>query len=352
MWSVSAWAKPGDKLEWAIQDTQIRASGSGQTALGMKSGLVWPVIFTDSQSGTAYSLVPVGGTATGGSWQQMGTGLFSRSTTRMRVASSADGRMAVFGGYYSSTGGGSVYSAAGAWSSLGTDVMAATFDKSGKLLTATRNGIAGLPAYSGSSIVDMAVSSAGDVGVIDSSSRYWQYSPWVGRWLSTNFSSLSPSIKADSLDLEFDSFGRPHIVGTSGSSVYAFDFSTITGTWQASTLATLAGTSSTASMTLIANTKGEVATAWVGGTENNSGLMFSYKPDNGDWVTSVVASDASRSQRQLGMAYDYMDNPVISYISTSGHIILAYDPVVVPEPAVLGLLAVSGVIALRRNRAA
>ncbi|MGE5607832.1 MAG: hypothetical protein ACM359_01130 [Bacillota bacterium] len=349
--AVSAWGKPGDKLEWAIQDTGIAASSSGQTALAMRSGLVWPVIFTESQSGTAYTLVPAGGKTPGsGSWQTMGTGLYQRPASRLRVASSS-GSMVIFGGYSSSSGG-SVYSTAGGWSSLGSDVTHAAFSRDGNLVTATRNGVVGLPTYSGSTIVDMAVSSAGDVGIIDSSSRYWQYSPWVGRWLSTSFSSLSGvSMRTESLDLEFDSMGRPHVIGSSGNSVYAFDFSTITGTWQVSALAALSGISSTLSPTLIANQKGEVATAWVN-AESNGNLMFSYKPDNGDWVTSVVTSGASRMQRQIGLAYDYADNPVISYIGDGGRIMLAYDPVVVPEPGVMGLLAVSGLIALRRNRAA
>lgn len=347
--SVSAWAKPGEQRVWAIQDTGLGTASTGQTALGMKSGLVWPVIFTDLPTTSAYTLVPAGGRTPGaGSWQPMGTNLFSRSGTRFRVASNANGSMVVYGGS-SSTGVGSIYTPAGGWAPLGNDVTAATFDKSGKLITATRNAVAGLPALSGVTIMDVAVSPAGDVGVIDSSARYWQYESFTGRWLSTSFSTSPAQMgKPESMDLEFDSFGRPHIVGMAGSSIYAFDFSTITGTWQTSTLMAPGGISSLTGVSLIANGKGEVATAWVSST--NSDLVFAYKPDNADWVTSVVASDASRTQRQLGLAYDYMDNPVISYISGS-RVMLAYDPVAVPEPSALGLLVVSGLLAMRRRAA-
>ncbi|HEX2973895.1 MAG TPA: hypothetical protein VHP11_16295 [Tepidisphaeraceae bacterium] len=346
--SSSAWAKPGEQREWAIQDTGISSSSTGSTSLAMKSGLAWPMIFTGSPVGPAYTLVPAGGTkAAAGSWQPLAAQPQFPQSQRYRAITSPDGRIALMPG----SSGGAIYSAAGDWSYLASDVQAVAFDRSGRLVTATREGVAGLPRYSGSNIVDMDISPAGDIGIIDATSRYWQYSPAVGKWLNTSLSSVSPAtIRADTMDLEFDSFGRPHIVGSASSTIYAFDFSTITGTWQASMLSTMAGSSGLSSVTLVANDNGEVATAWV--AADTSSLMFACKSDNGDWVTSLVAGDASRSQRQLGLAYDYADLPVISYIGSNGRVMLAYDPVAVPEPASFALLTLTGLIALRRNRAA
>ncbi|HEX2973896.1 MAG TPA: hypothetical protein VHP11_16300 [Tepidisphaeraceae bacterium] len=348
----SARATANQDLLWAFQDTGVLGLSSGQVSLAMTPESVWPVIFTNVQSGSAFAATPTGN----GKWQPMGTQLLP-GLLPMRTASSIDGRLALFSTRRSPKG--SLYSPATGWSPLPVGTQAAAFDQRGNPVTATPDGIAGLPRYLGSTIVDMAISSAGDIGIVDSGYRYWQYSASTGDWLSTALAfpgADSFEARIDSLDLEFDSLSRPHLVGGCGlgdrSKIYALDFSTITGAWHTTLLTSAAN--DTPYLTLAANHQGEVATVWI---KDGGDLMFSYKPDNGDWVTSLVASDISwENQKQLGLAFDEADNPVIAYVEDNGHVMLAYNPNMlahnpnaVPEPACLALLSLAGLIALRRH---
>lgn len=80
-------------------------------------------------------------------------------------------------------------------------------------------------------------------------------------------------------------------------------------------------------------------------------LTFSHN-DGGGWV-----SDTDIAQVLLGsdvsLAFDADDNPLICYsdFDHGGDLYLAYDPVMVPEPATVVLLAIGTAILRRRRRA-
>lgn len=353
----SAEAAPGTGITWSFQSTNISLTG-GQTAVAMRNGMAWPVIITDFQTasssyGSAYSLFPssLDGSSRG-SWQGIGSGFYTSEPGRLRAASSPDGRVAFAAEAPSSPGagmGGKVSSVSGGWGSLVSGTLAVSFSDSGSLFSAGLGSVAGVGAYPGmSSIIDMAVAPNGDVGVVESSStggvRYWHYSAWNG-WTSATFASNTPSFWSPSIDVEFDSLNRPHIVGvTTAGQVLALDFSTVTGTWSSTILANSVGTSYCA---LAANSKGTVGTAYLSSNQ----VVYAYKDDNAEWASTVVAF-SSRSQELLGIDYDYADLPVLSYSDYTGMLTLAYDPIVVPEPTGVALVSVlTGVSLLRRRRA-
>jgi hypothetical protein len=356
VWAMAspAWADPGGSLNWTFQDTTITTSGAGQTALAMRNGMAWPVIFSDTTPYAAYTLFPAGGKSGGASWQPFGpSGLF-KTGYRLRTASSPDGRVACVSN--DSPGGqimplsGSVTIPSGGWISLPANTKAVAFDRNGALYTATYNSVSAGPKFTGTNIVDVAVSPAGDIGVIDSSRKYWQYSPWVGSWLSTTVPFPQPNppvtLRPESMDLTFDSLSRPHVVGGSSTGIYAFDFSIISGSWTTTMLGTT-GNSSTY-LALAANNKAQVATAWV---DTTGSLVYAYKEDNAAWSSTIVSGSAYAGQKQVGIAYDYADLPVLSYVGASPKtIMLAYDPVAAPEPGSLGVFALAAVLSLRRRR--
>lgn len=358
MWICAvALADPLGQFTWTIQDTGFAAGNATHVAAAMRNGLAWPVIIADGGNppGQAFTLFPVLSPSPANShWRNIGSGLFTSSTaTRLRTASSPDGRVAFVATAGSTSLGGRVSSATGGWTGLPVGTVALAFDKDGNLHTAAERSISSRAGYAGGAIVDIAVSRQGDVGVVDAAGKYWQYSPWVGGWLSATFQM--PQLGPDTIDLEFDSFGRPHIIGmSSGNQLVAASFSTVSGNWTYTTISTTA--SYKGPSTLAANDKGTVGFSWI---DSISGmLMYSYKDDVNAWETAGVTSAGfgGTALPVPGLAYDYAGLPVISYVFNSSgvspRIFLAYDPVVVPEPAGMGLVLAGPMLLRRRPRQA
>ena len=355
--SAAASASPSGQFTWTIQDTGVMAGGVTRTAAAMRNGLAWPVIIADGgvgAPGQALTLLPVAsGTIPSTYWRNIGSGFFTTNPTyRLRAASSPDGRVAFAAAASSGMAiGGRISSVNGGWAGLPSGTTAVAFDKDGNLYTAGDRTVSGAGGYTGAPVVDLAVSRLGDVGVIDTTGKYWQYSPWVGSWLSATLpvTSLNP----DTLDLEFDSFGRPHIVGVAGGTqLIAADFSTVSGTWSYTALASYIS-GGKGSSTLAANSDGTVGVSWI---DSSGMLMYSYKDDVNSWATaSVISTGMTGSFPVPGLVYDYAGLPVISYVGVSSgspRILLAYDPIVVPEPAGLGLVFAASMLMCRRWRRA
>lgn len=350
--SASAFASAGQGFSWSFQTTTLSSSGSN-VAAAMRNAEAWPVVISDASSsggyGAAATLFSAGGTvgAPSGSWQNIGTGFFSNLPSRLRAASSPDGRVAFAAADTSGIGlGGRVSSTAGGWGSLPAGTKAVAFDSHGTLYTATNSSVSGVGGYAGNPIVDMSVSPFGEVGVVSADMKFWQFSAWLGTWSSTSLPSVGSSPLTESMDVEYDSLGRPHVVATVNNTLVAWDFSTVTGTWAATTIATNLGGSPRA--TLAANDNGTVGTAWV---DSSGMLIYAYKHDLDNWATSVVTNTGFASGGQVGVTYDYADLPVLAYRSSNNSSInVAYDPVVVPEPADLSLIGVAATLLARRSR--
>lgn len=350
----ATFANPGQNFTWSFQTTSLSSSSTYHIAAAMRNGQAWPVVITDYNSypyGAAATLFPTSGGISSPStnWQNIGSGFFSTSVNRLRAATSPDGRVAFAAADSSYNGiGGRVSSVTGGWGGLPADTKAVAFDASGNLYTASKTTVSGVGGYSGATIVDMDVSPAGEVGVIASDMKFWQYSGWLGAWTSATLSTTYPN--SESMDVAYDSFGRPHVVATYSSTLVAFDFNTVSGTWNSTTLAS--NVSSSTRLTLAANDDGTVGTAWV---DNNGLLTYAYKHDLNNWATSIVTSTGSTfsSAYQVGITYDYADLPVLAYRPYNGsNIIVAYDPVVVPEPAGLAVIGLATAVLARRTRRA
>ena len=134
----------------------------------------------------AYSLYPVKNPTTSTNWFQVGTNLINDTGSGMlSAATSPDGRIGV-----ALTIIGSPNSAAVVGSSLTgfgaamTGVQAIDFDRNGNLVQGTLNTIPVNQLTSPvGSLVDIAVSSLGDVGAVDANFKYYQIQPidgWLG----------------------------------------------------------------------------------------------------------------------------------------------------------------------------
>lgn len=351
-------------MSWNIQATGFR--GTQQTAVAMRDGGVWPVIFSQSQNTIqAYSLYPVTNPEMRSNWFLIGTNLLPNTKGVLSAETSPDGSVgAVVRMTGSSSSSAIVGNSVSGFSGVMTGVQAIDFDKNGKLITGTLNTIPtnlGVPRMP---LIDISVSKLGDIGVIDAGFNYYQNSHWMGKWGVTDLKTVNPNSKypyPESLDLGIDSFGRPHVIGlmpgqNSQYELVAYDFDTTAGQWKTQSLSSsiLSGLSSA---TLATDSLGGVGIAWVQANPNcTAQLMYSYKSNNDEWTSSVVANSVTlpnssltrliNPSQKVGLTYDNNDLPVISFLADS-QVFLAYDPLVsVPEPSTLILLAMSGITML------
>ncbi len=244
-------ASDGTLLSWNFQQTGFTSYiGSGpQTAVAMRDGRIWPVIFSENgeRKVQAYSLYPVKNPITSTNWFQIGTNLITDMDSGMlSAASSPDGR---FGAALTIVG--SPNSAAVVGSSLTgftgamSGVQAIDFDRNGNLIQGTLNTLPVIQGMQPGFLVDIAVSSLGDVGAVDANFKYYQNSLLMGGWGYVDLKQLKTDVSppiAQSLDLAIDSLGRPHIVGlrpsSSGLELATYDFDTVLGQWKTQSLGT------------------------------------------------------------------------------------------------------------------
>ncbi len=362
----TASASSGTGISWNFQatghDTSIPI-----TALAMRDGLTWPVIFAgdfDTQTVKAISLYPVLNTQTFPPtlWHEIGNNLMPsiNRNTSLRAASSPAGEFAAVssmpfpdpGFSYAVTG-----SSLSGFASVGDSIYGIDYDLDGNLVTLTPDT---LPLPTGHYPMDIDSSIPGTIGVISYDGldlSYHQTSPLLGGWFS---SELLPD--SHTPDLALDTLGRPHVsafVYTGNGGIHDLvvnDFDIMTGGWTTTTLDTLNVNPGEAAATMAADSLGGVGVAWV---SEVGVLKYGYKNGNDPWATHVVTTgvggEAIALLQKPGLAFDANDFPVISFTTdgvSSKNIWLAYDPPAsVPEPSTV-LLLVSGllVVAFFRKR--
>lgn len=352
--------------KWTFQRTGFRTTAGSfpQTALSMRSGEAWPVVYGFFENSlNAYSLFPVLNTQVGQgknhispatNWHQIGSNLagtqFPTSNIYMQADSGSPDGFAISVQTPFTTSqpldAVAIGNSMSGFQSPMLGVQAVKFDDNGNPFTASNSLIPNLPTSQ--KMFDVAISSTGDVGAVTQGSNlsgpltYWQRSPLLGNaWFSTQVPAvvdprLQDTLFGPSVDLMFDDASRPHFVGinrlSSFNNVAAYRFDITTGAWASSILDTAAGNGPLISdVAADSNDDGILGAAWV----NNGVLKYAYLDTNEispSWVVTNVATTTPTGvplelSQGVGLAFDNAGLPVISFVDrTTRQIWVAYDP--------------------------
>ena len=132
-----------------------------------------------------------------------------------------------------------------------------------------------------------------------------------------------------------------------GLSVCSYDIKT--NSWLNNQIENDFGGQDKYSYVLDSDSKGGVGLAYVAGEY----LKYQYF-DGASWSSAEVLANAFNQWGTIGLDFDFEDNPVISYTGRnpddeSYGLIVAYDPIVTPEPVTLALLSLGGLLVSRRR---
>ncbi len=341
-------------LAWYFQNTEIQANGPAGSALGMRSGNTWPVIFSGDQAAVMY---PTG-------WYEITNNTLLEPST-IRAASSSTGEVAA----WDSFGSGIVLNQYGP-ASIQANYM--TFDSQGRLWKADLGGISyrdngawySLPSIQNydANNTSLAVSSSGEVGVI-TAGEYYHYSSLTGGWTQGWGIGGIPYMPQQPA-LIFDSHDSPVFVAYDGMNGIACDFNVRTGLWNQTGLPNAQNIQGV--LPIATDGNGTIGTAYVSDDGmGNPKLYYAFTGNGSDWTAVEVPTvDILEYQGPtfpslegieplagtVGLEYDYEGNPVISYVGEDNNIWLAYDPVIVPEPATLVMLSFGGLALIRRRK--
>ena len=369
----TALASSGTGISWSFQETGHRTS-SPVTALAMRDGLTWPVIFSgdfrdgyDSSYVKAISLYPVVNPQTSTFWHIIGNNLmpmFGGSNSvycPLRAASSPTGEFAAVSkdGYdyycgYAVT----CSSQTGFANVVGSNVCGIDYDMEGNLITLAQNTLPSLDGTWGGYPVDIDSSIPGTIGAVSFSQGktvYHHTCPLLNGWYSFEV-PISPGVFQD---MALDTLGRPHmsLFKTHSYSIVVKDFDVMSGIWTETCLDSVEDYRQVS--TMAADSKGGVGITWVG---DGGVLKYAYKNGNSAWTTHTVAANVIGQEQYPelleaiqtpGLAFDANDFPVISFVTDSGNIWLAYDPPsTIPEPGAITLLlsALGTFLFYARNR--
>lgn len=159
------------------------------------------------------------------------------------------------------------------------------------------------------------------------------------------------------IDLAIDTNDKPWVAySESGTGISIKTYDPITFSWTNTLVDSSFDTDNTNHFDITADSKGGTGIAYV---NTNNELIYRYNNGTGIWSDEAVIDFETGTLVQavklkdVSLAFDAGDNPVISFgnVDDNEELYLAYDPIVVPEPATLTCL-LAGLTLIRKRRQA
>lgn len=149
------------------------------------------------------------------------------------------------------------------------------------------------------------------------------------------------------IDMALSSNDIPYVLYSEESFLKFAIYDRQSDDWLTGALDNLTGGSSEGNFCVTADKNGGIGVAYVTQFAGNDMLSFAYNDGSGWSLPERLAP--AQAFHMVGLAFDYENNPVISYVDMDGKMKIAYDPVEVPEPMTMTILAI-GLSFIKRRK--
>jgi hypothetical protein len=343
-----------------ITDSQGTSIGSGDTAIGMRSGSAWPVVAysdnTVANSGVA-SMLP-------GAWAEgpvslVGQYLDGATAVDSTVAFvSNEGQVVTFG----KTGWSSNYCGSGVMPSYKNSIAFNNNSAPGVLYRSNDNLMLSMKsggAWYSSAVKESATLFTPDAYALAFDSynqanvafenggelRYATKGVSTGNDWVFNLLADAPTIgETTRLDMALTADDDVPFVLYSNEALLKYSiYDRHSDSWMTSVLDDALVNPKNFCVT--ADSSGGIGVAYVAKFAGQNMLSYAYNDGSGwTWLDRLTLADATK---MIGLTFDYENNPVISYCYNN-KMCIAYDPVAVPEPATMAILALGFALIRRR----
>lgn len=167
-----------------------------------------------------------------------------------------------------------------------------------------------------------------------------------GQWQLSDYQN-APIIPNGSIGMVLSENDIPYVVYAGNSALNYAIYNRQNNAWATGVLDGYMADPLRANFSMATDSKGGVGVAYVADFAGQKMLSYAYNDGKG-WALCDRLVNANYSYT-VGLAFDYEDNPVISFVDAqTNYVRIAYDPVV-PEPATLALLS-AGLFFINRKK--
>jgi hypothetical protein len=147
------------------------------------------------------------------------------------------------------------------------------------------------------------------------------------------------------IDMALTNNDVPYVLYNDSSSLKYATYDRHTDSWITGILDTLTG-GLPMNFCVAADDTGGIGVAYITQFAGQNTLSFAYNNGSG-WMLPERLTTADTS-KMVGLAFDYENNPVISFVDNTGKMEIAYDPMMIPEPATMAIFALGFALIRRR----